>query len=153
MQHTNPPRVWHAFVVPAALGVFYCVMLCLSYPHMASAFPTHFNASGKPDNWSATGPILLASLVVIGIIFLVLGISTIRSATTGLGWWIVGIVFAAFVGASVGASVEFIDAVRAFRMFHAYTWILWAVAAALAEALFLLIPRWPARRDAGASQS
>lgn len=152
MPHQNPPRVWHAFIVPAALGIFYCTLLCLSYPHMASAFPTHFSATGKPDSWSATGPVLLVSLVSIGAIFMVLGISTIRSATTGLGWWIVGIVFAGFVGASVGASVEFVYSVLDFRLFHTFTWILWAVLAAAAEAVFLLIPRWPRRRESGAAQ-
>lgn len=150
MQYRNPPRVWNAFVVPSALGIFYCVVLCVSYPHLASAFPTHFDAAGRPDRWSTTGPVLLASLVSIGLIFLVLGISTIRSATSGLAWWIVGILFAAFIGASVGASVEFIYSVRDFSGFHSYAWILWAVLAAAAEAVFLLIPRWPRQRDPGA---
>lgn len=143
MQHEHPPRIWNAFIVPSALGIFYCVILCLSYPHLASMFPTHFDAAGRPDRWSATGPMLLASLVSLALIFLVLGVSTIRSATKRRAWWVLGILFAAFIGASVGASVEFIHSVRAFQGFHAYAWILWAVIAAAAEALFLLIPRWP----------
>jgi hypothetical protein len=136
------PRIWNAFIVPSALGIFYCVMLCLSYPHLASIFPTHFNATGTPNRWFATGPMLLASLVGIGLIFLVLGISTIYSAEKRIAWWIAGLVFAAFIGAAVGASIEFLHAVRAFRGFHTFAWLLWAVVAAAAQALFLLIPRW-----------
>jgi len=138
------PRIWNAFIVPSALGIFYCVMLCLSYPHLASIFPTHFNAAGDPDQWTATGPMILASLVGIGLIFLVLGISTIYSAEKRLAWWVAGLVFAAFIGAAVGASVEFLHAVRAFSGFHTFAWLLWAVLAAAAQALFLLIPRWRA---------
>lgn len=154
MHHQNAPRVWNAFIVPSALGIFYCVVLCLSYPHLASAFPTHVNADGRPAGWQATGPVLFASLVAIGLIFLILGISTIRSATTRLAWWILAILFAALIGASVGAAVAFIHAVRDFRQFHSFAWILWALLAAAAEALFLLIPRCPKRSQprAGPSQ-
>ncbi|MGC8548511.1 MAG: hypothetical protein ACP5M4_02315 [Acidobacteriaceae bacterium] len=136
------PRIWNAFIVPSALGIFYCVVLCLSYPHLASIFPTHINAAGNPDQWSATGPMLLASLAGIGLIFLVLGISTIYSVEKRLAWWIAGLVFAAFIGAAVGASIEFLNAVRAFRTFHTFAWLLWALLAAAAQTLFLLIPRW-----------
>lgn len=145
------PRIWNAFIVPATLSIFYCVMLCISYPHLASAFPTHFDASGKPDSWSTTGPVLLASLVSIGLVFLVLGISTIYSAEKRIAWWIVGLVFAGFIGATVGASVEFVHSVLNFRGFHTYAWIFWAVIAAGAQALFLLIPRWPAGHKPDAS--
>ncbi len=136
------PRIWNAFIVPSALGIFYCVRLCVTYPHLASIFPTHYNAAGDADQWTRTGPILLASLVGIGLIFLVLGISTIRSAEKRLAWWIAGLVFAAFIGAAVGASIEFLHAVRGFREFHTLAWILWALLAAAAQALFLFIPRW-----------
>ncbi len=145
MPHQNSPRVWNAFIVPSALGIFYCVVLCLSYPHLASTFPTHVNPAGRPAGWQATGPVLFASLLAIGLIFLILGISTIRSATTRLAWWILAILFAALIGASVGAAVAFIHAVHDFRQFHSFAWILWALLAAAAEALFLLIPRWPKR--------
>jgi hypothetical protein len=147
MPQDRKPRIWQAFVVPAALGIFYCVVLCLAFPHLASNFPVHFDAAGTPDRWAATGPMLLASLVVIGLLFFVLGISLIYSAEKRLGWWIAGLVFAAFIGATVGASIEFIHAVRSFREFHAFAWIAWALLAIPAEAIFLLIPRWPARQS------
>lgn len=143
MQHQNPPRIWNAFIVPSLLGIFYCVLLCLSYPHLPSIFPAHFNTAGTPDRWAATGPMLLASLVALALVFLVLGISTIRSAEKQIAWWITGILFAGFIGATVGASVEFLHSARAFRGFHTFAWLAWALAAAAAQALFLLIPRRP----------
>lgn len=153
MPHENSPRVWNAFVVPSTLGIFYCVVLCLNYPHLASMFPSHFSSAGTPDQWTATGPVLLASLVSIGLVFLVLGISTIYSAEKRIAWWITGLVFAGFIGAIVGAAVEFVHAVLYFREFHSFAWILWALLAAAAEAVFLLIPRHRAGQSAGVSQS
>lgn len=150
MPHNQPPRLWNAFVVPAALGIFYCVVLCFSYPHLASTFPVHFNAAGTPDRWAATGPILLASLVSIALIFLIFGISTIYSAETRLAWWLIGLAFAGLTGAMVGAAVLFIQAVHDFRGFHSFAWILWGMLAMLVEAGFLLIPR---RRAGDSSNS
>jgi hypothetical protein len=140
MSNNTPPSIWNAFVVPAALGIFYCVVLCISYPHLASMFPVHFNAAGTPDQWTPTGPILLASLVSIALIFLVLGISTIYSAEKRLAWWLFGLTFAGLTGAAVGAAIAFIHAVRDFRGFHSFAWILWGLVAVVAESGFLLIP-------------
>ena len=153
MPQVRKPRIWQAFVVPAALGVYYCVILCIIYPHLASAFPMHFNAAGTPDRWATTGPMLLASLVSIGLLFLVLGISTIYSAEKRFGWWIASLIFAGSIGAAVGAALEFLHSVHGFRQFHPLTWIAWALLAAIAEAIFLFIPRWPAKRAPGASAS
>lgn len=143
MAAISTPRVWNAFVVPSALCIFYCVVLCLSYPHLASAFPTHFSSTGMPSHWAETGSVLFASLALIAVIFLVLGISLIRYAENRTAWWMIGIIFAGTIGAIVGASVEFMHAVHGFREFHSFWWIAWGVIAALVEALFLLIPRQP----------
>lgn len=144
MAQARAPRIWNAYVVPTALAVFYFVVLCRGYSHLASMFPNHFNAAGNPGHWTSTGTILSLSIFAIALIYLVFGISLIYSAEKRRAWWVVGIIFAGAIGATVGASVEFIQAVHAFRAFHSFTWIAWGVIAAIAEALFLLIPRGPA---------
>lgn len=151
MAETPTPRVWNAFIVPSALCVFYCVVLCLSYPHMASMIPTRFNAAGSPDGWTATGPILFASLVAIGLVYWIFGIAAIRSAENRRAWWITSLILACAIGALVGASVEFIHAVHSFREFHSFWWIAWGVIAALVQALFLLIPRRQTGRTASSA--
>ncbi len=153
----SKPRIWNAFVVPSALGIFYCIVLGLSYQHLASAFPIHFNAAGAPDRWQTTGPVLLATLVAVWLIFLVLGTSLIYSADKRHAWWIVGLVYAGVMGVAVGAFTEFVGALRSLQAPHILPLIgelaAWGVAAIVAEFLFLLIPRWPLPQASGGARA
>lgn len=152
MPSSRKPRIWNAFVVPSALGIFYCVMLCLSYPHLASDFPTHFNAAGSPDRWQTTGPVLLATMVIIGALFLILGTWLIYNSEKRWAWFFIGLSYAGIIGVAVGASLEFVYALRNLQAPHTASMILtilaWGVGAVIAEFLFLLIPRWHLQQTA-----
>ena len=152
MPSRRKPRIWNAFIVPSALGIFYCIMLCLSYPHLVSDFPTHFNAAGSPDRWQTTGPVLLATMVVIATLFLIFGIWLIYSSEKRWAWFFVGISYAGIIGVTVGASLEFVHALLNLQAPHVISAVLttlaWGVGAVIAEFLFLLIPRWPLHHTA-----
>jgi len=147
MKPANPPQGWSIFAIPAALALFYCVMLCLRFPHLPSTIPSHFDATGMPDAWMRTGPWILLSFVCFAILFPILGYAFRRGGERPGALRLVAIVVAGVCGLEAGAFLETLHVVNHTEEFRVLVLLAWAVCAAAAEATLAIVARAMARKQ------
>lgn len=73
------PAQWVMEIIAVLFLIASLAVLAYYWPHLPQTIPTHFGASGKPDNWGPKSDVLILPVAVVGLYLIMTAVEVVVS--------------------------------------------------------------------------